>query len=72
MNPLKGWARKNTTLPDTLSIQQAGIDGAGLGLEFVEALQASFADQVAGVVVVLRERLYRPPERSADLLHDRR
>ena len=29
-DPLKGWARKDTTLPDTLSIQQAGVDGTGL------------------------------------------
>ena len=31
-DPLKGWARKDTALPDTFSIEQAGVDGTGLGL----------------------------------------
>ena len=31
-DPLKGWARKDTALPDTFSIEQAAVDVTGFGL----------------------------------------
>ena len=31
-DPLKGWARKDTALPDTLSIEQSGVDVKGFEL----------------------------------------
>ena len=31
-DPLKGWARKDTALPDTFSIKQAGVDVTGFVL----------------------------------------
>ncbi|GAB3120890.1 hypothetical protein GCM10027056_08320 [Glaciibacter psychrotolerans] len=31
-DPLKGWARKDTVLPDTFIIKQSGIDVTGFGL----------------------------------------
>ncbi len=43
-DPLKGWARKDTALPATFSIEQAFVDGTCFGLEFVEMLQPSFTD----------------------------
>ena len=49
-DPLKGWAREDTTLPDTFSIEQASIDGTSFGLQLGQMGQASFADQVTGVV----------------------
>ena len=47
-DPLKGWARKDTTLPDTFSIEQAGVDVTGLGLQLVQMFQAAVAAQVVG------------------------
>lgn len=47
-DPLKGWARKDTTLPDTFSIEQSGVDGTGVGLELVQVLQAAMAAKVIG------------------------
>ncbi len=38
-DPLKGWARKDTTLPDTFSIEQSVVDGTRSGLELVEMFQ---------------------------------
>ena len=49
-DPLKGWARKDTTLPDSLSIEQAGIDVTGFGLQFAEVAQPALAAQVARCV----------------------
>ena len=45
-DPLKGWARKDTTLPDTFSIEHAGVDVTAFGLQLVEVLQAAQAAQV--------------------------
>ena len=47
-DPLKGWTRKDTTLTDTFSIEQAAVDGTGLGLQFVQMDQAAVAAQVVG------------------------
>lgn len=30
-DPLKGWARKDTALPDTFIVEQAGVDVTGAG-----------------------------------------
>ena len=49
-DPLKGWARKDTTLPDTFSIEQAAVDVTGFGLQLVEVLEAAVAAQVIGRV----------------------
>ena len=35
-DPLKGWTRKDTTLADTFSIQDPGVDRTGLGRKFVK------------------------------------
>ena len=35
-DPLKGWARKDTALADTFSIEQAAVDVTGLGLQLVQ------------------------------------
>jgi hypothetical protein len=45
-DPLKGWARKDTTLPDPFSIEQSGVDVTGFGLQFAEVAQAPLAAQV--------------------------
>ena len=45
-DPLKGWARKDTTLPDTFSIEHAAVDVTAFGLQLVEVLQAAEAAQV--------------------------
>ncbi|WP_211882702.1 hypothetical protein [Pseudarthrobacter albicanus] len=45
-DPLKGWARQDTALPDMFSIEQAGIDVTGCSLQLVEVFQASVAGQV--------------------------
>ena len=42
-DPLKGWARKDTTLPDTFSIEQAGVDGTGFGLQLGQVREAAVA-----------------------------
>src|SRR5215211_2871269 len=47
-DPLKGWARKDTTLPDTFSIEQAGVDGTCFGLQFVQMHQAAVTRQIVG------------------------
>jgi hypothetical protein len=43
-----GWA--NTTLPDTFSIEQVSVDGTALGLQFVQVLAATLAEQVTRIV----------------------
>jgi hypothetical protein len=42
-DPLKGWARKETALPDSFSIEHAGVDVTAFGLQLVEVLQAAQA-----------------------------
>src|SRR6266702_4536694 len=49
-DPLKGWTRKDTTLADSFSIQDALVDRTGLGLQLVEVGQAGVAAQVTGCV----------------------
>ncbi len=48
-DPLKGWARQDTSLPDTFSIEQAGVDVTGFVLQFVQVFQAPEALQVSRV-----------------------
>lgn len=45
-------ANASTTLPDTFSIEQTGVDGTGLGLEVVKVLEAPvpWTQQVVGLV----------------------
>jgi hypothetical protein len=40
-DPLKGWARKDAALADTLSLQQAAVGVTALGLELVEVFQTA-------------------------------
>jgi hypothetical protein len=49
-DPLKGWTRKDAALADPFSIEQAAVDRAGFGLQFVEVAQAALTAQVVGVV----------------------
>jgi hypothetical protein len=42
-DPLEGWTRKDAALADSFSIEQAAVDGTGLGLQFVEVVQAALA-----------------------------
>ena len=42
-DPLKGWARKDTTLPDPLSIEQTGVNVTGLGLQLVQMRKSAVA-----------------------------
>ena len=47
-DPLKGWTRKDATLTDTFSIEQAPIDRTRAGGQLVEMDQAAVAAQVVG------------------------
>ena len=49
-DPLKDWIRKDTALTDTFSIEHAGVDRTGVGLQLVEIVQAALAAEVVGVV----------------------
>ena len=42
-DPLKGWARKDTALPDTFSIEQPLVDVTGFCLQFAQVFQAAVA-----------------------------
>lgn len=59
-DPLKGWARRDTALPDTFGIEQAIVDCAGLGLQLIQMLQASLADQVPWLLMTVSIRRARP------------
>ncbi|MGI9091839.1 MAG: hypothetical protein ACR2FF_00010 [Mycobacteriales bacterium] len=48
--PLKGWARKDTALADTESVDHPTVDVTGLGEQFVEVLQPAGDPEVTGVV----------------------
>ncbi|MEZ5086015.1 MAG: hypothetical protein R2722_07105 [Tessaracoccus sp.] len=48
--PAQGWARKDTTLPDTFSIEQASVDGTCFVLQFGQVGQPSVTLQVVGCV----------------------
>ena len=50
MRPAQRLGSQGHTLPDTFSIEQTSVDRTGLGLQFLEVLEASLAAQVAGVV----------------------
>jgi hypothetical protein len=41
-DPLKGWARKDTTLPDTFSIEQPVVDGTCSALELLEMFRPAW------------------------------
>jgi len=45
-DPLKGWARKDTALPDPFSIEQPGVGGTRLDLQLVEVDQPTLAPEV--------------------------
>ena len=49
-DPLEDWIRKDTALADTFSLQHAGVDRTGFGLQLVEIVQAALAAQVVGGV----------------------
>jgi hypothetical protein len=46
-DPLEDWIGKVAALADTFSLQQAGVDRTGLGLEFIEVVQAALDTDVA-------------------------
>ncbi|MGB8382556.1 MAG: hypothetical protein WCG47_15150, partial [Dermatophilaceae bacterium] len=49
-DPLKGWARKDTTLTDVFSMQHSAVDVTGLCLQLVQVGQAAQHAQVGRVV----------------------
>jgi hypothetical protein len=49
-DPLKGWARKDTALADTESIDHATVDVTGLGPDFGQVLDPPRHTEVGGVV----------------------
>jgi hypothetical protein len=46
-DPLKDWTREDTTLADTFSIQDPGVDRTGFGRKFVEVGQPGVAAHIA-------------------------
>jgi hypothetical protein len=46
-DPLKGWTREDTTLVDTFSIQDSGVDRTGFGRKFVKVGQPGVAAHIA-------------------------
>ncbi len=61
-DPLKGWARKDTALADTESIDHAAVDVTRFDREFLQMLQSTQQPEVTGVI---DHRL--DPERTAAL-----
>ena len=59
-DPLKGWARKDTTLPDTFSIEQASVDGTGLGLQLVQVPRRRLQIRSPGLLITVSIRSARP------------
>ena len=59
-DPLKGWARKDTALPDTFSIEQAAVDGTGLGLQLVQVGQPAWQRRSSGQLITVSMRSARP------------
>ena len=49
-DPLKGWARKDTALADTESIDHATVDVTGLGEDFGQVLKSARHPEITGVV----------------------
>ena len=59
-DPRKGWARKDTTLPDPFSIEQAAVDVTGFGLQLVQVGQARWQRRSSGELIAVSIRSAPP------------
>ena len=59
-DPRKGWARKDTTLPDPFIIEQAAVDVMGFGLQLIQVGQATWQRRSSGELITVSIRSARP------------